>query len=963
MRGGRQLPLLGRGAELASALEVVDRVPEATGQALFIEGEAGIGKTRLLDEVLQAAEDRGFTVARGAGRQLETELPFAPLVGALQLFRDTPDERRAAVGRLLVEEPPDPAPGLGSRGTHRQMQVVHAIAELIEDLCEGGALVLALEDAHWIDGPSLAVVDRLARLLAHLPLLVVVTARPYPRSPELHGLLDRLLTVGAVHLPLVGLPEVAVAELARGVLGAEPGRTVLAGLDAVAGNPLFATELLVALQDDGAIAVRDGIADLRAAQVPPSLRLTVLRRLSALPERTVELLQLAAVLGAVFEPAALAAVMGRSEVDAVRDVEPALRAGLVAGVEGGLAFHHDLVRDAVYEDLPEAVRDALHAGAARALADAGYPAEVTAPHLLRGALPGDAQTVANLRQVARRLGTRAPDLAVQLLERAVELADRGSRDALWVELARTLGWAQRPDDAAALADELLERLDVGPLARTALLVRVLQAQFLGGLERFGERLEAAATEPDASPGERARLLALAAAAWVYGDDLGRAEAVGKRAIDAARRAADDIALCAALVSMALAAQTSMDDGHGGHVPAGVGRLAISRAREAVDVARRSDDPELPLVVAPAVVLAMILGTFPQHRAEAIELCQRGLVDAEERGSLSFAYAFHMALGVNLYRAGRWDEAATELESAVERCLELDATGSGLLDSCCRLARIAVRRDDVAGAERWIARAEAAQGAAPPTVYASPVVLARATLLEATGDPHGARELLVGFFTTAPASVQRSVAYVIGVPLIRLVSGQDRRCDVARAVLAVLDDDETDPTVPWLRGVLDHDVALVREALARARTHGIVIQEELPLLLEDLADLLAEVADASDHDPAVLITEAADLWDVMGAVREVDRLESRLRDLGVHRGKRGGRRRPETGWEALTETEQRVVDLVAERLVYREVGERMFISRRTVETHIVHVFAKLGVSNRRELEAAYAEREASTSRSV
>ncbi|MBW3665233.1 MAG: AAA family ATPase, partial [Actinobacteria bacterium] len=723
---------MGREAELAVALDVVDRVAAATGQALVIEGEAGIGKTRMVDELLRTVRQRGWQLVRGAARPLETEMAFAPWVDALGLHPDAPEERRAAIARLMLGDPDSPGsagPEMGT-GTSRQAQLVQAIIDVIVDRCDAGPVVLALEDVHWIDGPSLAVVDRLARRLAHLPLLVILSARPYPRSPELHGVLDRLTTSGAGHLPLAGLPDGATARLAAAVLRQEPGPTVLAALNAAAGNPLFVAELLAALREDGAFEPRDGVVELHTARLPPSLRLTLLRRLSVLPEDTVELLRLAAVLGTAFAPDALAVVARRPEVDVVRDLEPARRAGLLDSGDHGLTFHHDLIRDAVYEDLPGAARQVLHGAAAQALADAGYPPEVTAPHLLRGTLEADERTLTDLRAVASALGVRAPDLAVQLLERAVELADRGSRDELRVELARAMGWAHRPRDAAALADELLERLDRGPLRRTALLIRVSQAQFLGGFERYGERLEAAATEPDASPGERARLLALATAACVDGGDPERAEAVGRRATDAARHAADDIALCAALVSMAVAALASMDDGHGRHVPAEAGGLAISRAREAVDVARRSDDPELPLVVAPAVTLAMTLGTFPQHRGEAIELSQGGLVDAEQRGLPAFAATYHMTLGVNLYRAGRWDEATTELESAVERCLELDTTGP-LVDISCRLARIAVRRDDLAGAERWIARAEAAQGPAPSTAYAVFAVLARATLLEAT----------------------------------------------------------------------------------------------------------------------------------------------------------------------------------------------------------------------------------------
>ncbi|MBW3665557.1 MAG: LuxR C-terminal-related transcriptional regulator, partial [Actinobacteria bacterium] len=307
--------------------------------------------------------------------------------------------------------------------------------------------------------------------------------------------------------------------------------------------------------------------------------------------------------------------------------------------------------------------------------------------------------------------------------------------------------------------------------------------------------------------------------------------------------------------------------------------------------------------------------------------------------------------------GRWDEAAVELEAALERALELDHGTAPLLDVFCRLARIDVHRDDLAAAEGWLARADAAlERDHVPAGHVAQSAIARATLLDATGESDAARDLLADAYTGTPPGVRQVIAMMAGVPLVRLTVATGHGHELAEDLLADLPDEPTDPTVPWLRGILDDDAGTVREALVCARTHGTWLHGELPLLLEDAAEVLGR-ADGGSDEAAELLTEALDLWEDMGAVREVARLEARLRDLGVRRGKRGRRQRPATGWEALTETEQRVVDLVAEGLIYREVGERMFISRRTVETHVAHIFTKLDISNRGDLLTAYEARQA------
>ena len=157
--------------------------------------------------------------------------------------------------------------------------------------------------------------------------------------------------------------------------------------------------------------------------LPPTLRLTILRRLSFLPDDTLRALRAASVLGSSFPLTELATTTGRSALELSSDLAEAIRARVLEDDGGHLRFRHDLLREAVYEDLPASVRVALHREAGQRLARAGAPAVAVAEHLARGAETGDADAVAWLTRAAREAAPRSPAVAADLLERAIGVAD------------------------------------------------------------------------------------------------------------------------------------------------------------------------------------------------------------------------------------------------------------------------------------------------------------------------------------------------------------------------------------------------------------------------------------------------------------------------------------------------------------------------------------------------------------
>jgi len=316
-------------------------------------------------------------------------------------------------------------------------------------------------------------------------------------------------------LGLGPLDAMAVAKVIEQLVGGPPGPRLLRQVARAGGNPLFVTELVDALQRDGAIRLRpDGAAELTTVGMPPSLPPLILHRLSFLAPATLELLRVASILGSSFALTDLSLVVGRPTAGLLAALEQALAAGILEQRGELLGFRHDLIREALYQDLPAPVRRGLHLDAGRALAGAGAPAERVAEQLVRGASAGDTQAVAWLQRAARQAAPRAPTVAVDLLGRALELAGPAdpARDGLLAEQAVSLMWAGRLADAEATCREVLARThdrDTAAMLRLCLMQTLLGR---GRIEQALQEVETAVASQQLSDPERVRLQAFQASA-------------------------------------------------------------------------------------------------------------------------------------------------------------------------------------------------------------------------------------------------------------------------------------------------------------------------------------------------------------------------------------------------------------------------------------------------------------------
>jgi tetratricopeptide (TPR) repeat protein len=436
--------ICGREAEIQALGEALGRVASGGPAIVLVEGEAGIGKTRLLAQALEDARGRGMQVAAGRAEELERTRPFGVLAAAFGCARSSPDPRRAAIARLLASQGAgDQGPITVTSDPGLRFRVVDAFTDLAEELALAGPLVIGLDDLQWADPSSLLTVGALARRLTDLPVGLIGCLRPSPRAAELDRLAGALGAVGARHLILL-------AEAIR------------AGV----------------LEDDGA----------------------------------------------------------------------------------RLRFRHELIRDAIYEDLAGSVRRALHREAGQRLAQAGAPALQVAEHLARGATTGDTDAVAWLARAARQAAPRSPDVAADLLDRAAGLmaaADPG-RDGLLAEWASSLMRAGRIGDAEAACRLLLGR-DLDPSLEDTVRVCLGHALLAGGRARDGLcELERACESPLLTGAERAEAQAWASLARLVLADLGGAAAAAEEARSAAVAARDPLATSVALGSLALVSELRGD---------------------------------------------------------------------------------------------------------------------------------------------------------------------------------------------------------------------------------------------------------------------------------------------------------------------------------------------------------------------------------------------------------------------
>jgi DNA-binding CsgD family transcriptional regulator/tetratricopeptide (TPR) repeat protein len=923
--------LVGRERELARAAAAVRELAEGRASVLAIEGEAGIGKTRLVQRIVDDARTRDLAVFSGQAHPFERTRPFGVIATALDLSRRSPDPRRAAIASLLA------GPGAGApvpAAREIQFQVVEEIVDLVETACADGPVLLVAEDLHWADSGSLLALSAVARRLPLSALLVVVTTRPAPLSAEAVRLLHDLSAAERT-LQLGPLTAEDVAALTRHVLGAPPGPALTALLAKAGGNPLWAVAMLQSLADEGVLCRVGDDIETTVSELPPSLSALVVRRLLPLSPPTLELLRVAAVLGDAVSLRDVAVVARRPPTEVIGQLIEAFDAELLDEVDDRVVFRHQLVHDAIYQHVPAPARRLLHREAAVALTAAGADRLDVADHLMLGAERGDEQAVVLLRDAAGEASTRAPLVAVELVRRAEALLPRGHRDAdlVSLEVVEALLRAGKVADAAARAEAVLARRH-DPGVDTPMRVALLGALALQN--RAAEVISVANAGLTGSTGlepwEQVAMLAQQSWALTYSGEPRAGEQAARGALAVAEQAGDAATTVLALTALLVA----------------VGRLgcygeALVHARRAAALAADSRDARsLPLQ--PKLFLGLAL-----FDCDLVDEARAAYRDAltDEFGSAWWLSDTLMADAQACFAIGEWDDAVPRLIASGQAAEEKDHPLLASQSLAYRVI-IATATGDHRSAQELAAPLTDALAGDQRPYNAGILASAIAGLKAAEGDGPGAYELLLQCWRSDAASENRYYQRCLAPDLVRLALTLGRRDVAAEVAGAVAADAALAPEVPTVRsvalrcrGLVDNDVESVIEAVALARRAPLLVEHAGAC--EDAATVLADTG--RRDEAAAMLAEALDRYERAGADTWASRVRAQLRDLGVRPGSRGSRNRPARGWDSLTATERTVSLLVAEGLTNGAVARRLYISPHTVNTHLRHVFGKLGVSNR------------------
>ncbi|HEX2042873.1 MAG TPA: AAA family ATPase [Acidimicrobiales bacterium] len=953
--------LVGRENELRLGEEALDALRSGSPAFLAVLGQPGIGKTRLLAELTREAETRGYLALGGRGGELERDLPFGVVADALDAYV-------AGLGPVLDDLPSDtlvhlaavlPSVGPPGGGTdmlqEERYRAFRAVRALIELLAARRPLVLALDDLHWADPASVELLSYLLRHPPAAPVLFLLALRPHQAPTRLHLVLDAATREGAVTRLELGPLTSGEAEALMG-----------AGVDAAqrqalyresGGNPFFLEELLrtgrhrAGSEQEAAVIVEE---------VPAGVVAVISQELALLSSQATLVLRAGAVAGDPFELDLAAEIAELDEEEVLEPLDELFDAGLLqpTGVPRRFRFRHPIVRRAVYTSAGRGWRLAAHRRAADALAARGAPAAARAHHVARSARTGDLEAVSLLSQAGESVAVHAPVTAAEWFAAAIRLLPEGEREAarriqLLAARATALGASGRLEEAR---EALLETLALIPPDQTSLHVRLTAVcaaveHLLGLHVEARNRLRRALEELSDARSPDAVTLHLELSAdglWMSDFDGMRTWAMGGLAL--ASDIGDRLLIAAATLHLAYAECCE------GDITGATQHLA-----EATELFVALPDDELASRLDTAMHLgycSVLMGRF----SEAERHVTRGLALARSTGQGALLKLMTTALAWATSAQGRLAEALELAERASESS---------------RLTGNAQELSFALGLQSWIAAlaghtAEAGKAAEESLTLAPR--LERSVISAAAGWTVAASIIERG----EPGRAAEVILQRVGGPDLPLVAPSIKclcyeiltRAELGRGRLVEAEE--------WARRAESFAERLglpFADIFARRASAEVALERGDHALAVDHARASARAAEgvgarldaararvlagralaaSSDREPAVaeLVTAAEEL-SVCGAVHLAGEAAAVLRRLG-HRVPAPGRVEDRGPLPGLSRREAEIAELIYEGMTNREIAAKLFVSERTVESHVAHILAKLGVSSRTAVAALIAD---------
>lgn len=917
--------LLERDAEIGVIDRAVTSAVQGSGSLVIVEGEAGIGKTTVLDHAVATAGGSGATVLRAMASELEQSDPFGVVRSLFAPAVRSPSAEEAAYNGPAAGARAVIAPSGANSPTFPTdpSAAMHALYWLALNLAEADPLVLVVDDAHWIDEPSARFLGYLANRIADAPITLVLAFRPLVEGE----VAEALRTSETAHrLRLAPLSREAVAGIARH-LGIEAEETQFAAVWTSAhGNPFYIAELLRDLEAAPAGGLDSG------ASVPETIARSIAARMGTPTGPVRRVAEAIAILGDHATVDRIVRLTALPEDEVTAAVRRMTQKGLLEHAR--LAFSHPIVRSAVHGGVPAAVREQLHRAAGRILHETGAPISAIAAQLLATGPGGDPFVVRSLRAAATSAAAQGdPAGAAVQLRRALAEPAGDETGGILLDLAHAeaaLGLPSAPDryeEALAHVTRAHERGQIRLAQGHALISMARWAEavpvFAAGLTDVGER--------------ELELKSRLEAGYVSSSFVGLVDQAA--AEERLRRI-----LATPLTDPAhreLAAWTAFQQ-----------TTALSAsAAEAAALARRSlAGAPLDDLVRGSQVVELVAGVFVAtgDLDDEIDLLDRSLVTAERMGIYGKVAIYSYCRAVPHLLIGRLADAIADAQTAIAAHEHgWDAFYSG---SCSSLAWALIEIGEPEAAQQVVTLDDARWRGQLDFEFMIPIARGRVRL--ALGDPGGALDHfervratgeLLGVRTTSVLADWRTWQAVALSQLGRRAEARrvaDEALELAERWAAPL----ARAQARWAAGIVEREAGLdtLREALELIRaTPARLLETRIGLALGEALRRSGKTVEARQQ-----LSQTADLARRIGARGVLERARDELTAAGAR-----PRRDAVTGPAALTPSELRVARLATEGRTNREVAQALFVTPKAVEFHLANAYRKLGISSRADLAGA------------
>jgi DNA-binding CsgD family transcriptional regulator len=911
-------PIRGRSSELKEIGALVKALTQGRGGVLIIEGPPGIGKSRLLTEVTRLADSCGARTLLGEAFEYQQALPF------FALFMAT----------LRADPPVGDAEALRRLGSSADLSywVVHDLQHAICAAAAEAPLVIALEDIHWADSGTLLALRSLAAAQLDVPVLWVLTARTGAGGPAVQETLAVLQRSDAAVVRVPAMSPGAVAEMVQDAVRANADESLLNLAAKAHGNPFLISELVGGLGEEGRLNVSGGRAVASGNALPRRLGASMQQRLDHLSSGASEVVRVAAVLPDRFSAGLLAAMLERQPASLMSAVEEAMRADLLVEDDEQLRFRHDLLREATRQSLSQSVRRAMERQSASIMLSMGAaPAEV-ATQLARSAEAGDCEAITALRQAAQSVGHSDASAAADLSKRALDLlaADDAERGVLVAETVGLLNRASRYGEAEELAAEALSTA-ASPQEEAEIRLRLPTLNKHSTQRRVEENRRALQLR-EISEVTRARHLAWLAYNLMLHQQVGQHRAAADEAAAAAASTGDLEAMILAKLTLAV---LDCGDGYSGR--------ALRHLEELCALAPTSDASAAQLLV--AIHYASLLAMVGRLDDAATQIAD-GIQQARREGNAMALALWAANDGVVQLTAGRLSAA----RAATECLPPPQHTGVSEPDMMRMvvLTEVAARTGDRTLLQQMVNEARDAHCTGSYAVRRGTAhVLALAAWQR--GDVLDAMRWLAGDVIVLASHMwpQLLDQVMLGARVASAAGDAGLRARVLQAA-EVLERER--PAIPLFTGVANYARGILqRDVQALLVAADMLHSSARPLLYAAAAeDAGGELARTGDPDKAVCQLNAAfDTYLHHEAIADARRVGRELRRLGVQR-RIVSQPRAKTGWNSLTDSELKVVNLIAQGVTNRSVATELHLSLYTVKNHVHNAFAKLGINSRVQL---------------